>query len=91
MPTSQHEPPKAEPDNLLCSLTQMMYRDPVVVAGSGNTYERAAVLSHWRRKGFPNDPLTNLNLTSDMLITNWDKRRDVQAFLTNHASYVPDG
>jgi hypothetical protein len=32
-----------EPVHLLCPITRVMYRDPVFVAESGNTYEREAI------------------------------------------------
>ena len=32
-----------EPEELLCPITKAMMRDPVFVAGSGNTYEREAI------------------------------------------------
>eukprot|EP00740_Mantoniella_antarctica_P013292 CAMPEP_0181381912 /NCGR_PEP_ID=MMETSP1106-20121128/20409_1 /TAXON_ID=81844 /ORGANISM="Mantoniella antarctica, Strain SL-175" /LENGTH=168 /DNA_ID=CAMNT_0023501197 /DNA_START=35 /DNA_END=538 /DNA_ORIENTATION=+ len=36
-----------EPDELLCPVLRVMLRDPVFVAGSGNTYERAAIERFW--------------------------------------------
>ena len=32
-----------EPVHLLCPITRVMYRDPVFVAESGNTYKREAI------------------------------------------------
>jgi len=80
-----------EPASLLCPITLMMYRDPVVAAESGQTYERWAILEHWRRKKGPHDPLSNLWLKSGRLSTDWSKRQDVNDFLAIHPSHVPDG
>jgi len=80
-----------EPERLLCPVTHVMYKDPVVVAGSGNTYERDAVLAHWRIRGFPQDPLNNVEVDNALLIANWDKRREVEAFLAANVDYVPQG
>ena len=40
-----------EPEELLCPITKAMMRDPVFVAGSGNTYEREAIETFWRGRG----------------------------------------
>eukprot|EP00929_Paragymnodinium_shiwhaense_P108837 TRINITY_DN75181_c0_g1_i1.p1 TRINITY_DN75181_c0_g1~~TRINITY_DN75181_c0_g1_i1.p1 ORF type:complete len:372 (+),score=55.54 TRINITY_DN75181_c0_g1_i1:73-1188(+) len=80
-----------EPERLLCPITHIMYKDPVVVAGSGNTYEREAVLAHWHSRGSAQDPLSNVSVKSHMLITNWDKRREVSSFLAAHTGHVPEG
>ena len=37
-----------EPEELLCPITKVMMRDPVFVAGSGNTYEREAIETFWQ-------------------------------------------
>ena len=42
----------AEPEELLCPITRTVFRDPVFVLESGHTYERSAILSHFRRLGF---------------------------------------
>ena len=36
----------AEPEELICPITRTMFRDPVMVVDSGQTYERSAILSH---------------------------------------------
>ena len=57
----------------------MLFRDPVFVPESGNTYERNALLRFWNSSPAAQlrDPLTNLELTSDQTFANWDKRREV--------------
>ena len=93
-----------EPDELLCPITKVMMRDPVFVAGSGNTYEREAIETYWRQTasrpvrgargvsvGVKRDPLTNLDLNNDAIFTNWDKRREVQAWLSRKPGHHPGG
>jgi len=80
-----------EPEWLLCPITHAMFRDPVVVADSGNTYERSAILAYWREHRNPRDPLTNVNLKNNILVINRDKRREVQDFLDRHPDYTPVG
>ena len=36
------------PSAFLCPITYEMFRDPVVVIASGQTYERGAILRHFR-------------------------------------------
>ncbi|CAE8712240.1 unnamed protein product, partial [Polarella glacialis] len=79
-----------EPEHLLCPITHVMFQDPVLV-DSGRTYERWAILKHWQLRGQPNDPLSNLDLASDRLAVDWQKRREVEAFVQEHLDYTPDG
>eukprot|EP00929_Paragymnodinium_shiwhaense_P027458 TRINITY_DN16112_c0_g3_i1.p1 TRINITY_DN16112_c0_g3~~TRINITY_DN16112_c0_g3_i1.p1 ORF type:complete len:469 (-),score=45.48 TRINITY_DN16112_c0_g3_i1:179-1522(-) len=81
----------AEPDRLLCSVTQVMFRDPVFVPESGNTYERDAILQYWASQARPRDPLTNTLLQTTALYTNWGVRREVQRFLEASPDYTPQG
>ena len=46
-----------EPEELMCPITRAMFQDPVMVVDSGHTYERSAVLAHFRRNR-AKDPLT---------------------------------
>ena len=41
------DPAAAEPDELLCPINKAIFRDPVFVCGSGNTYERASIEGYW--------------------------------------------
>ena len=72
-----------EPVNLQCPISHIMLRDPVVV-GSGNTYEREAIVAHLQIQQQPTDPLTNVPLANLYAIPNWQLRRDVQTFLEAH-------
>ena len=67
----------AEPEEPLCPITRIMFRDPVVVVESGHTYERSAVLSHFERDG-AKDPLTGRALSSMMVTTNRTVRQMVR-------------
>ena len=80
-----------EPEDLTCPITKLMFRDPVFVAGSGNTYERDAIETFWRDRRDRRDPLTNARLKNANLFTNWTKRREVDAWLTRHPTQTPEG
>ena len=82
----QQPPEPEEPENLKCTITFTMFRDPVVLA-SGNTYERQAITAHLLRR--PTDPTTNESLKNYNMIPNWHVRREVQAFLDSHSEYIP--
>jgi leucine-rich repeat protein SHOC2 len=78
-----------EPDVLVCPITRTMFRDPVMVFDSGHTYERSAIVSHFRRNG-AKDPLTRLALSSTKVMTNWAVRQIVQDWLDRHPDVTPD-
>jgi leucine-rich repeat protein SHOC2 len=79
----------AEPDVLVCPITRTMFRDPVMVVDSGHTYERSAIVSHFRRNG-AKDPLTRRALSSTKVMTNWAVRQIVQDWLDKHPDVTPD-
>ena len=79
----------AEPDVLMCPITRIMFRDPVVVVESGHTYERNAILEHFRRNG-AKDPLTGLALSSTRVMPNWAVRQIAQDWLDRHPDVTPD-
>ena len=80
----------AEPEVLLCPITRTVFRDPVVLFDSGHTYERSAILAHFRRNG-AKDPLTRRALSSTKVMTNWAVRQFVQDWLDKHPGVTPDG
>jgi hypothetical protein len=80
-----------EPDTLICPITMELYRDPVFVPTSGNTYERNGLERFWATSTSPRDPLTNQPVTDKVVHSNWDKRREVQKFLDEHEGYTPEG
>ena len=79
-----------EPEELLCPITRVMFRDPVMVVESGHTYERSAILAHFRHNG-ATDPLTRRDLSSTKVMTIWAVRQFVQAWLDKHPDVTPDG
>ena len=93
-PATEEEPPPPaieEPSHLCCPITHALYRDPVFVPESGNTYEREAILAFWQQPGTRRDALTNVELNSDALYANFDKRREVASFMAAYPTYVPQG
>jgi hypothetical protein len=79
-----------EPDSLICPITLCLFQDPIFVAESGNTYERAALLQFWKNCEHPRDPFTNSVLSDTSIFTNWSMRRAVQGFLDIcPKAYVP--
>lgn len=82
-----------EPEALLCPITRVMFRDPVFVPESGNTYDRSALERFWSQEiaSQVRDPSTNCSLKSRAVYTNWDKRREIQGFLEAHKDYTPHG
>lgn len=69
------------PSAFTCSITGEIMRDPVVLVGSGNTYERSAI-STWLAS-HRTDPLTNVNLqTKDqVLVPNVALRSAIEEFV----------
>ena len=81
-----------EPDALCCPITHCMFREPVFVPESGTTYERSALLAFWRRApGRRRDVLSNCAITSDTVFVDWNKRREVAAWLSAHPDVTPAG
>lgn len=80
-----------EPEHLRCPILHTLYRDPVFVIDSGNTYDREAILGFWSTSPEPRDPLTNTVLPSTEVRTNWGVRREVQTFLDRHPDFLPEG
>ena len=93
--------PASPPDEYLCPITRVAFRDPAMVVASGHTYERRAIREHFRRNGRV-DPLTRralpapssvpgASLPPSGLVTNWAVRRFVEAWLERHPGVVPEG
>jgi len=83
-----------EPEELMCPITRLMLRDPVVNL-AGHTYERSALETYWTAQATSTrglmDPNTNQPVRNRTLITNWDKRKDVAAWLERHPDITPEG
>eukprot|EP00924_Labyrinthula_sp_SR-Ha-C_P006109 maker-scaffold_54-snap-gene-0.47-mRNA-1 protein AED:0.18 eAED:0.18 QI:79/1/1/1/0.5/0.33/3/696/360 len=70
------------PSYLTCSITGDLFKEPVFLPESGNTYEKEALLTYWKSSGKIKDPLTNMKLTSSQMYTNWTKKREVEEYVT---------
>ncbi len=82
-------------EGLRCPISRCVFKDPVMIVGSGNTYERKCIETFFeklRRNGqvlrdpLTNEPLSSSNTNSSQkkaseLITNWERRRAVQKYL----------
>ena len=73
-----------------CAPSRTVFRDPVFVLESGHTYERSAILSHFRRNG-AKDPLTRRALSSTKVMTNWAMRKRGSGLAGKHPGVTPDG
>ena len=78
-----------EPDHLICPITREMFRNPVMLVESGQTYERAAIERHLRLKC--TDPSTNVPIKSTRVMTNRNTRMAVEAWLDDNPDVTPDG
>ena len=84
--------PDPEPRDLMCSITWEMFRDPVILVESGETYERAAIEEHLsRRNTDPTDPNSNVPLRSTLIVPNHAIRRNVETWLSNNPDRTPGG
>ena len=78
-----------EPDDLLCPITRVMFRDPVTLCASGITFERQAI-EEWRRKGNLTCPVTKKLITSDHMCTNFTARGGVERWLRENPDRTPE-
>lgn len=74
-----------------CSITHEVMRDPVMLVGSGHTYERASI-EQWLRD-HRTDPLTNKVLSSNdtMLVLNHGMRAAIEEWKRNNAKHAKLG
>mmetsp|Transcript_9418 Transcript_9418/g.14862 ORF Transcript_9418/g.14862 Transcript_9418/m.14862 type:complete len:134 (+) Transcript_9418:163-564(+) len=77
----------AVPDGFRCPITQDVMTDPVMVAESGHTYERAAI-TQWL-ESHKTDPKTNMALSTKTLIPNHGLRATIQEFFDNTENPAP--
>mmetsp|Transcript_62685 Transcript_62685/g.158309 ORF Transcript_62685/g.158309 Transcript_62685/m.158309 type:complete len:121 (-) Transcript_62685:349-711(-) len=67
------------PKQFLCPISYDVMCDPVIVAGSGNTYDRRSIQQHFQHRH--TDPLTNVELhrgSDRKLIENNSLRSQIQ-------------
>lgn len=82
---------KEEPASLICPITKCMFKSPVYLCETGNTYEHEALVRFWSNSSI-RDPLTNVKLKNNTCFSiNWGKRREVKQYLDNHPGYKPSG
>ena len=81
--------PPDEPAELLCPITGLMFRDPVVIL-TGHTYERTALTEYWRRRPLLN-PMGSDRVESAKMICNFGCRQAVDAWLARHPDVLPGG
>jgi len=78
-----------EPEELTCAVSGQMFRTPVITE-RGNTVELESILQFWSGAHFPVDPFSNQPV-SRRLVLNWDKRKRVLQFLSDHPDVTPEG
>lgn len=78
----------AEPEDLVCPITMVMFRDPVQLE-SGHTYERSAIVEHFRNSD--RDPLTNMSVETTSIRTNFAVRSTVERWLLENPDHLPHG
>ena len=78
----------AEPDDLVCPITMVMFRDPVQLE-SGHTYERSAIVEHFGNSD--RDPLTNMPVDTTYIRTNFAVRSTVERWLLENPGHLPHG
>src|SRR5262245_37136093 len=76
------------PEDMLCSITELIMTDPVMLVASGNTYEREAILG-WLSK-HDTDPLTNKKITDKTIVPNLMAKRMIVSFLEEHKKTNPE-
>lgn len=57
---AEHHQPRELPNQFLCPISKDIMHDPVIVSGSGNTYDRESIERHFQYKF--TDPITNTEL-----------------------------
>ena len=71
------------PEDLCCSITCEIMKDPVLCVGDGHTYERVAI-EQWLATGRGTSPATNELLESTSLVTNHTVKKLIAALLEEH-------
>lgn len=77
------------PSAFICPITYEMFRDPVVVIASGQTYERGAILRHFRSSEI--EPCSSERVGDKTIIENWALRRAMQEWLDANPDKTPGG
>jgi len=69
---------QAVPETFFCPISHSIMKDPVIVHGSGQTYERIQIEEWFEEHSV--DPLTNVRLTNKSLIPNIVLRNTIEDF-----------
>jgi hypothetical protein len=88
-PKRQRSLHEEEPHELRCPISQMMFRDPVMVCASGHTYERQAILEWFQTHD--TDPMTRDKISDKAITTNWAIRKSVDKWLEENPELTPEG
>ena len=67
-------------EDLCCSITCELMKDPVVCVGDGHTYERVAI-AQWFASGARTSPATGEELETTALVPNHTVRKLIATFL----------
>jgi ankyrin repeat protein len=85
--TTSTTPAVKIPEKYRCSITSLVMREPVVTA-DGHTYEKEAIAA-WLEKN-NTSPKTGVKLAHKSLIPNWDKKSDIEEFLSENPNVDPE-
>jgi hypothetical protein len=68
------------PAELCCPITDEVFKEPVILVETGQTYERTAI-EHWFARGRTTDPLTGKELSNTQVVPNYAIKGLVQTWL----------
>ena len=77
------------PEDLCCSITCEIMKDPVMCVGDGHTYERVAI-EQWLATGRGTSPATNERLENTTLVPNHMAKKLIAALLEEHRGRAAD-
>ena len=73
-------------DLITCPITLTVMEDPVIIE-DGHTYERSAILEHFRRQGFES-PLTRQKVKKSSMVVNRFAKNIIQMYLLEKKKFV---
>ena len=77
------------PEDLCCSITCEIMKDPVMCVGDCHTYERVAI-EQWLATGRGTSPATNERLENTTLVPNHMAKKLIAALLEEHRGRAAD-
>lgn len=81
------KPPAVPPNQFLCPITKQLMKQPVV-ASDGHSYEYRAI-SKWL-EGFIRSPMTGQEMSSKIIIPNFNLKSQIDEWLALHPDYSDD-